>query len=57
MWRGRIVTKIKVTIDDNELYEYLDFNQTFKEGYFAFQHHDPGSTVHVRKVEVLPLAD
>ena len=55
VWRGRAITRIKVTIDDNELYEYLDFALTFKEGYFAFQHHDPGSIVSIRKVEVLPL--
>ncbi len=55
VWRGRNVTRIKVIIDGNELYEYLDFAQTFKEGHFAFQHHDPGSTVSIRKVEVQPL--
>ena len=54
-WRGREVTRIKVTIDGNELYEYLDFAKTFGEGYFAFQQHDPGSKVSIRKVEVLPL--
>jgi hypothetical protein len=57
MWRGRELTRIKVTIDDKELYEYMDFEMTFKDGYFAFQHHDPGSIVHIRKVEVLPLKD
>ncbi|MCR9294925.1 MAG: DUF1080 domain-containing protein [bacterium] len=55
VWRGREMTRIKITVDGNELYEYLDFDKTFKEGYFAFQHHDPGSIVHIRKVEVLPL--
>ncbi len=55
VWRGRKNTRIKVTVDDNELYEYLDFEQTFKEGYFAFQQHDPGSKVSIRKVEVMPL--
>lgn len=57
VWRGKPVTRIKVTVDGNELYEYLDFNQTFKEGHFAFQQHDPGSKVSIRKVEVLPLTD
>ncbi|MGY8730523.1 MAG: 3-keto-disaccharide hydrolase [Pirellulales bacterium] len=57
VWRGRELTRIKVTIDDKELYEYMDFEMTFKDGYFAFQHHDPGSIVHIRKVEVLPLKD
>ncbi len=57
VWRGRKMTRIKITIDGNELYEYLDFALTFKEGHFAFQQHDPGSKVSIRKVEVLPLAD
>lgn len=55
VWRGRKVTRIKVTVDGDELYEFLDFEQQFKEGHFAFQHHDPGSKVSIRKVEVLPL--
>lgn len=55
VWRGRAMTRIKIGINGNELYEYLDFEQTFKEGYFAFQHHDPGSIVSIRKVEVLRL--
>jgi hypothetical protein len=53
VWRGRKMTRIKVTVDGNELYEYLDFAQTFKDGHFAFQQHDPGSKVCIRKVEVL----
>ena len=57
VWRGRELTRIKVTIDDKELYEHMDFEKTFKEGHFAFQHHDPGSIVHIRKAEVLPLKD
>ena len=57
VWRGRKMTRIKVSIDGNELYEYLDFEQTFKEGHFAFQQHDPGSRVSIRKVQVMPLAD
>jgi hypothetical protein len=57
VWRGRKMTRIKVTVDGNELYEYLDFEMTFKEGHFAFQQHDPGSLVAIRKVEVLPLAE
>lgn len=57
VWRGRQMTRIKITIDGNELYEYLDFALTFKEGHFAFQQHDPGSRVNIRKVEVMPLAD
>ena len=55
VWRGCKMTWIEVTVDDNELDEYLDFVLTFKEGHFAFQQHDPGSRVSMRKVEVLPL--
>ena len=57
VWRGREMTRIKMIVDGNELYEYMDFERTFKQGHFAFQHHDPQSIVHIRKVEVLPLAD
>ncbi len=57
VWRGSKMTRIKVTIDGNELYEYLDFALTFKEGHFAFQQHDPGSKVSIRSVQVMPLAD
>ena len=49
--------QLEYSIDGNELYEYLDFELTFKAGYFAFQHHDPRSKVSIRKVEVMPLAD
>lgn len=55
VWRGRKNTRIKITIDDNELYEHLDFERTFKEGHFAFQQHDPGSKVSIRKVEVMSV--
>lgn len=57
VWRGRNMTRIKITVDGNELFEYLDFARTFKEGHIAFQHHDPGSKVSVRKVELLKLND
>ncbi|EMI46874.1 DUF1080 domain-containing protein [Rhodopirellula sp. SWK7] len=55
IWRGREMTRIKISIDGNELYEYLDFEKTFKEGHFAFQQHDPGSRVSIRKVDVISL--
>ena len=57
VWRGRNLTRIKITIDGNELYEFLDFEQTFKKGYFAFQQHDPGSKVCIRKIKVKALPD
>jgi hypothetical protein len=55
VWRGKPVTKIKITVNGDELYEYFDFEKTFKEGHFAFQQHDPGSKVSIRKVEVMEL--
>lgn len=55
VWRGKEIVRIKVTVDGNELYEYLDFARQFKEGHFAFQQHDPGSKVSIRKVEVMEL--
>ena len=55
VWRGKNITRIKVTINGDELYEYLDFALTFKEGHFAFQQHDPGSKVCIRKVAVMEL--
>jgi len=55
VWRGKAVTRIKITVDGDELFEYLDFAQTFKEGHFAFQQHDPGSKVCIRKVDVMEL--
>ncbi len=55
VWRGREMTRVKITVDGRELYEYLDFEKTFKEGHFAFQQHDPGSRVNIRKVEVQEL--
>lgn len=57
VWRGKPVTKIKVTVNGDELYEYHDFALSWKDGYFAFQQHDPGSKVAIRKVEVLVLED
>jgi len=55
VWRNRAVTRIKITVNGDELYEYLDFEQLFKQGHFAFQQHDPGSKVSIRKVEVMEL--
>jgi hypothetical protein len=55
VWRGKPIVAIKITVNGDELYEYLDFAQTFKEGHFAFQQHDPGSKVCIRKIEVMEL--
>jgi hypothetical protein len=57
VWRGRKCAKIKITVNGDELYEYFDFANTFKEGHFAFQQHDPGSKVCVKNIEVMELPD
>ena len=54
-FRGNVIPHIKVSINGKLLYEFLDHNDTWKEGYFAFQQHDPGSRVEIRKIEVLEL--
>jgi hypothetical protein len=54
-FRGKPVTRIRVSIDGKLLYEFNDFNQSWKTGHFAFQQHDPGSKVAIRKIEVLEL--
>jgi hypothetical protein len=56
-WRGKIVTAIHVKVNGKSLYEFLDYNRSFKEGHFAFQQHDPGSKVSIRKIEVKELPD
>ena len=55
VWRGRNVTRMRMTVNGDELYQFLDFDQQFKEGHFAFQQHDPGSKVQIRKVEVMEI--
>jgi hypothetical protein len=55
VWRGKPMTAIKITIDGTELYEFYDFDQTFKSGHLAFQQHDPGSKVFIRKIEIQEL--
>ena len=56
-YRGKVVTFIKVSINGELLYELLDHNRSYTEGHFAFQQHDPGSTIKVRKVEVMELPE
>ena len=48
---NHIIIKVngKTTVD------YVDKGNSFKEGHFAFQQHDPGSQVWIRKVEVMEL--
>jgi hypothetical protein len=57
MYRGKMVTAIKVSVNDEVLYEFYDYDRPWKEGHFAFQQHDPGSRVTIRKIEVMELPD
>jgi hypothetical protein len=54
-YRGKDVTEFTIKLNDKTLYKFRDFAPEFKEGFFAFQQHDPGSKVCVRKVEVMEL--
>jgi len=56
-YRGKLVTSIKVTVNGEVLYKFRDFDRAWKEGHFAFQQHDPGSKVTIRKVEVMELPE
>jgi hypothetical protein len=54
-WRGKKAAHISVRVNGEELYMFMDFANTFKEGHFAFQQHDPGSRIEIRKIEVVEL--
>ncbi len=56
-YRGKVVTRIRVKVNDELLYEFLDHQTSWKTGHFAFQQHDPGSKVYIRKVEVMELPE
>jgi hypothetical protein len=47
--------RIRVTLNDDLLYEYVDHARTYKTGHFAFQQHNLGSVVKIRKFEVKEL--
>jgi hypothetical protein len=55
MYRGKLVAHLKVSVNGEVLYEFLDHQRAWTEGHFAFQQHDPGSRVTIRKVEVMEL--
>lgn len=54
-YRGKVLPHIKVSVNGDVLYEFLDHTSAFHVGHFAFQQHDPGSKVEIRKVEVMEL--
>lgn len=56
-YRGKVLPHIRVSVNGDLLYEFIDHTGFAHEGHFAFQQHDPGSVVQVRKVEVQELTD
>ncbi len=54
-YRGHVIPHIKISINGKLLYEFLDHGNTWTEGHFAYQQHDPGSRVEIRKIEVQEL--
>ena len=50
-----IGNRIWVTVNGDLLYEYDDHANTYKTGHFAFQQHNLGSVVKIRKFEVKEL--
>ncbi|QEH34016.1 hypothetical protein OJF2_25490 [Aquisphaera giovannonii] len=54
-FRGKTIPHITIWINGKKLYTFLDHTDAWKEGHFAFQQHDPGSRVEIRKVEVMEL--
>ena len=54
-FRGKMITQIEVRVNDKLLYRFLDHGNSWKDGHFAFQQHDPGSKVAIRKIEVMEL--
>ncbi len=54
-YRGKIVSQITVSVNGKILFTFLDHDRTHQAGHIAFQQHDPGSTVSIRKVEIMEL--
>lgn len=56
-YRGKMLPHIKVWVNGDLLYLFRDHTAYAQEGHFAFQQHDPGSVVQIRKVEVMELPE
>jgi hypothetical protein len=54
-WRGLTVPHIKVSVNGKLLFMFIERTKAWDKGYFAFQQHDPGSKVQIRKIEVQEL--
>jgi hypothetical protein len=48
---------IIIKVNGETTVDYIDKNNTYTTGHFAFQQHDPGSQVWIRKIEVIELPD
>jgi hypothetical protein len=48
---------IKIKVNGKQVVDFVDPNNTYTEGHFAFQQHDPGSQVWIRHIEVMELPD
>jgi len=46
---------ITIKVNGKTVVDFTDPKNTYREGHFAFQQHDPGSQVDIRKVEVQEL--
>jgi hypothetical protein len=54
-WRGLKVPHIKVWVNGELLFQFIERTKAWDKGYFAFQQHDPGSRVEIKKFEVKEL--
>jgi hypothetical protein len=48
---------IVIKVNGKTTVDYVDKKNTYTQGHFAFQQHDPGSQVWIRKIEVIELPD
>jgi hypothetical protein len=48
---------IIIKVNDKTTVDYTDPKNSFTQGHFAFQHHDPTCKVMVRKIEVMELPE
>ena len=57
-YRGKVLPHFTVYVNGELLYTFIDHSKEFMNaGHFAFQQHDPGSVIQIRKVEVQELPD
>jgi hypothetical protein len=54
-WRGLKVPHIKVSVNGELLFMFIERTKAWEKGYFAFQQHDPGSRIEIRKIAVKEL--